>query len=113
MASERQRIGPMRHRIAIQSRAETADDIGGATYTWGTDATVWAHARALGAGEIVRQGGVLSDVGRVEFTIRHRTGVRQGQRVVWDSRNYYITAAPNPDARKRFLTLICDEREVG
>ena len=105
----RKKIGPLRHRIDIQSESLADDGRGGDVVTTAAVATVWADVRTPSASEVARSGGFL-DQKQIRCTIRYRADVEQGQRISWDSRTFHIQSAVDAEGRKRFLELLATER---
>ncbi|HCX68353.1 MAG TPA: head-tail adaptor protein, partial [Rhodobiaceae bacterium] len=46
---------------------------------------------------------------KLRLTIRYRSGITTEMRVLWNARVLNIRAVGNPDGRKRFLVLDCEE----
>lgn len=104
----RPRIGGLNLRFAIERPVDAADDIGGASRTWTGVATVW--------GRLETQGGEAAFVAhRPESAISHRIVIRwraditAALRLRLGARVFVINAATDPDGRRRFLRLQCDE----
>lgn len=108
------RIGPMRYRITIERKAKTGDALR-KELNWTERHVVWA-AMKHGSSSLSRGAGdQLSDQTFVTFTIRKSgaVGTRQGDRVVYRGRYFYIESVNNADERDRYLTLVTREREQG
>ena len=103
------RAGSLRHRLAIQSKAEAQDDLNQPVDTWSTVATVWGRVAPMKAAEGYE---AAQNVARVthEITIRHTTAVTENMRIVHDSRNFYVQGIRNAEERGVMLTLECNER---
>lgn len=102
------RAGDLRHRITIQSATTGSDGQGGTTKTWATLATVWAQVRPISGREAVQAGQMTSTL-TTTVTIRSRTDVTVGQRVVHGSRTLAIASVQDPDGRSEQLALLCSE----
>ena len=103
------RAGSLRHRLALQSKTETQDDLNQPVDTWSTVATVWGRVAPMKAAEGYE---AAQNVARVthEITIRHTTAVTENMRLVHDSRNFYVQGIRNAEERGVMLTLECNER---
>lgn len=100
--------GRLRHRVALQSVALTADAVGGQTETPATVATVWAAVEAVGGTEYQAQDGVHGALTH-RVRIRYRTGITRTMRVLWGTRVLEIESVEDPDDRQRELHLLCRE----
>lgn len=101
-------IGEMRERVTLQSPQRTPDGAGGADITWTSGASVWAkveerHGQERLAGER------LAAEATFALTIRYRSGITTEMRVLWKGRELNIASLRDPDGRKRFLELDCEE----
>jgi SPP1 family predicted phage head-tail adaptor len=105
------KIGDLRERIALQRESRSRDRAGGFVTSWLTVATVWARVAPVSTGErFMRQQMQASAEWKV--TIRYRSDLSPKMRVVWNGRTFEIRGMPNPDERRRFLDLACDELSV-
>ena len=102
------RIGAMRERVVIQAGAGAADGYGGRTSDWSAVATVWAEVAPIGGRERA-QAEQLEGVVTHRVTIRHRTDVTAAHRLLWGSKALNVRAVTNPDQRRRYLDLLCEE----
>jgi SPP1 family predicted phage head-tail adaptor len=102
-------IGEMRERVTLQSPLRTPDGAGGAEVTWTSGATVWAKVEDRGGGERVA-GERLAAGTKLRLTIRYRSGITTEMRGLWNARVLNIRAVGDPDGRKRFLVLDCEEK---
>ena len=96
--------GWLRHRVVIEAPVATPDGAGGEGLTWSTHATTWALIEPVRAGEQLVAGG-LASVLTHRITLRHRTDITGGMRVLYRGKRYRVLAAADPDARRRYLTL--------
>jgi SPP1 family predicted phage head-tail adaptor len=104
-------IGKLRHRITIQEESRAADSGGGYTNTWtnlATDPTVWAAIEPLRGREFL-QARQLHDAVTHRVTIRHRSDVTAGMRLLRGSRAFNIRSVIDKDERGRWLELMCEE----
>lgn len=99
-------IGEMRARVRLYAPARDEDDIGGASRAWTDEGAVWAWIAPAGAGE-TSAFDRADPTARYRVTIRARSDVRGGWRLIWGARVFRIvSAADEPNARR---TLICEE----
>ena len=96
--------GWLRHRVVIEAAVAAADGAGGETLTWSTHATTWALIEPAGATETVVAGG-LTGVLTHRVSLRFRTDITGGMRVLYRGKRYRVLVAEDPDARRRYLTL--------
>ncbi|WP_421863767.1 phage head closure protein [Parvibaculum sp.] len=101
-------IGEMRERVTLQSPSRTPDGAGGAEVTWTNSAPVWAKVEDRGGSERLA-GERLAAGTKLRLTIRYRSGITTEMRVLWNERALNIRAVGDPDGRKRFLVLDCEE----
>ena len=106
--TRRPRLGEMRERVTLQAPVRTPDGAGGADIAWDAGATVWAKVEARGGDERAA-GERLAARARLRVTIRYRAGVTAEMRLLWNGRALGITGLRDPDGRKRFLVLDCEE----
>ena len=100
--------GSLRHRVVIQSATRGRDAVGGQVDTWGTHATVWASIEPMGTGEQWRRHQMEA---RADFRvgIRYLATVTTKMRVTYDGRTFEIRGIKDPDMRKQYLELACEE----
>jgi SPP1 family predicted phage head-tail adaptor len=96
--------GWLRHRVVIEAPAATADGAGGGTLSWATVATAWALIEPVSGTERIVAGRLTGVVTHV-VTMRHRTDIAGGMRVLYRGRAHRVLAAYDPDERKRYLAL--------
>jgi SPP1 family predicted phage head-tail adaptor len=102
------RAGPMRHRITLETPAETQTPDGSVTRTWAPFATVWASVEPL-------LGREWFDAQREQADVSHRVrmrflaGVSHNMRVMLGSRVFEIESVINAGERNRELVLMCRE----
>lgn len=109
------RIGPMRHRITIETNVGTDDGYGGQSDDWQTRATCWAGVEHKAAAGAATSSGQLFDRTVVYFIVReiNASGARQGDRVQFDGSTYFVQSVTNRDERGKFLTLVALDRELA
>ena len=100
------RSGRLRHRLILQSKAETRDSYGATLITWDTVATVWGAIEPLSGKEYFAQQEVQSE-SKVRIVIRYYSGVLPSWRVSHGGLYYDIEDVLNHDTRNRQLTLMC------
>ncbi len=79
----------MDRKITIQEPTTTTNDYGEKETTWSELASVWADVKQQSARETWGAGKIAET--EIAFKIRHRTGIDETCRVVYDSINYDIT----------------------
>lgn len=93
------------HRVTLQSRVDTVDDIGQPSTSWLTTATVWADVRYLtGLGAL--KAGADTSVGKCTIRMRHRT-INAGQRIVYGNEAFDIQSVL-PDGKKVHIDCVCE-----
>ena len=103
------RAGNLRKRCAFQTQSTTQDAAGEPVDTWTTSFTVWGEVVDLSGREAVKDGAYTAQVTTL-VTIRHRDGIKSGQRVVVGSRTLEIAAPPiDKQGRVRELEILCKE----
>lgn len=100
-------IGSLRHRVAIQTRTDVADGMGGKTSSWATVATVWAKIEPLSARE-------QFFAGKTDHRITHRITMRprtitHAQRLVFGARTFQIHGVRELEERNRWVVVDCEE----
>ncbi len=101
-------VGPLRHRVTLQTRIAAGLPTGdlGADFSWAEIDTVWASVMALGGAQAEIAGRPQSDA-RYAVTIRYTSAVAADDRMLWRGEAYDITAVQDPDGRQQWLTLEC------
>lgn len=114
------RIGDLRHKVWIQTKAETRDDYSAISESWVNDTEVWAGIWPIKGTEyqLTRQAkSALSHKIIMRFTT-----LKDGTRISHENRIYYqdkklgidryfeIEAPIDPDERHEMLTLMCTEK---
>ena len=91
--------------VVIQNKTGTIDDYGGTVYTWTTFATVWAFVRPLRGRDLVAAQ-AAQNVTEVVFNIRYVAGLLSSMRIVYDGKNYDITALINIEEANREIDIM-------
>ena len=102
------RAATLRHRVVLQSAADTADGGGGAATAWSDVATLWASIEPLKGTERLTAQQLISPLSH-RVRLRHRDGVTTTMRLKFGARTFNIRAVINPDERNRLLELHCEE----
>ena len=105
------RVGAMRERVRIERESRTPDAGGGAQASWtplGHAPTVWARVEPIAGTELVQAMRLQARVTH-RVTMRWRGDVTAAMRLVWGARSLNIRAVTNPDERRRYLELLCEE----
>lgn len=102
-------VSTLRHRIIIQNVTRVRDAMGGWTESWGTFATVWADVHAMSAREVNFSESLGHRVTH-RVTMRYLADIASDMRISFDNRILDIQGFRNPDGRKRFLEVMCEER---
>lgn len=102
-------IGGMRHRISFQRESNADDGGGGYVTTWETFEQAWAEVLPASAAETYRFASLQQRVTH-RVSIRYIEGIDGKHRIVLDDgRVLNIREVTNPDMRRRFLRLVCEE----
>ena len=95
----------LRHRVELQSRVETVDELGQPSTSWLTTASVWADIRYQSGLSSIKSGADVSIV-KVSIRMRHRA-VNAGQRITHDGVAFNIESVL-PDARRAYVDCVCE-----
>lgn len=102
-------IGDMRLLASLEAAARTPDEGGGAAIAWSQIAQVWCAVRPLSGAEDAATGRLVPTL-RHEVWMRWRDGVSADMRLTLGGRVLAITAVMDPDGRRQFLRLACEEK---
>jgi len=104
------RIGKLRHRVAIQAKAEPVpvDATGQSQPSWSTLTTVWASIEPAGGKEFYAGQQVNAEVSH-KVTIRYYADLTTAHRLLFGSRIFDINYIRNVDERKVYQELLCKE----
>lgn len=101
--------GKLRHRVSLQELVSDRDSEGVLQPSWVEIDQVWAAVEPLSAREFVQAGADQSEVS-ARITIRYRTGVTAGMRVVHRGKLYNIRGVlTDRDSGLEYLTLPVSE----
>lgn len=98
------KAGQLRHRVELQTRVDTFDEIGQPSTSWLTTATIWADIRYLSGLSAIKSGADVSQ-SKVSIRVRHRAA-NAGQRVVYGNEVFEIEAVL-PDGKRQYVDLVC------
>lgn len=104
------RAGSLRHRLTFQSQNSTGDGMGGVTYSWSDNKTVYGAIWPLRGTEKITAQQLESEI-TCQVRIRYTSGVSPDDRIqVGDTTQYLdIVSIVNPEYRNRELILYCKE----
>ncbi len=108
MRSVAVKAATLRHRVSLQSSADSADGGGGAATVWSDVATLWASIEPLKGSERMSAQQLESRLTH-RVRLRHRSGVTTAMRLKFGVRIFNIRAVVNPAMRNRLLELLCEE----
>ena len=97
------KAGMLRHRVTLQDRVATTDDIGQPSTSWLTTATVWADVRYQSGLSAIKSGADVS-ITKASIRMRHRA-VNAGQRIVYGNEVFEIEAVL-PDGKREYLDCV-------
>ena len=100
--------GQLTERIVIQSPTDSQNEVGEATLTFTTFATVWADVRAMSGREAERYGQVVGLASHM-VTIRELPGLTTGMRIIYRNRTLEIGSINEYD-RIRYVEISCTEK---
>ena len=102
--------GRLRQKINIVSTSSAQDTTGGQSLAVTTTfaENIWASIEALSGVEKFAAHEFVSEVSH-QVVIRYLAGVTSAMQVVFQDRQFQIHAVLNPDERKKFLILMCNE----
>lgn len=101
-------IGPMRHRLEIQTASASPNAYGEPILTWSTVATRWGSIDPLAGRELWQARQVSPDVSH-KVTLRYYAGLTPKCRLVFGSRTFEVESVLTIDERKRFMVCVCHE----
>lgn len=104
-------IGALRTRLTLEAPSRAADGGGGAVTSWTMIAEVWAAVRPTSGAERFELDRVEGKVTH-EIVIRHRGDVVPEMRLRAGTRIFDIRAVFDPDARRRWLKCLAEERDL-
>ena len=101
-------IGELDQRASLQAKVLTPDGGGGYAESWQIFASVWVKVAPVGANDNFGPDALESRV-RHRVTLRRRTDVAAGQRVVVGARSFKVHALLDEGPRASTVTLLCEE----
>lgn len=101
-------IGALRHRVELLTPSRIDDDAGGAAIVWLPGPEIWAAVERLTSTRDFA-GDRENRLQRIAATVRFRTDIVLGQRLVFENDQYEVVSIENDDERGRRLTLVCEE----
>lgn len=105
------KIGSLRHRVTLQQKTVTEDDLKQQSEVWSDITTEWARIEPLSGMEYFAAKQINVDIS-VRITIRYRPGIISDLRAVFDGRIFEVLSVINPDERCESLVLMCKEVPV-
>lgn len=104
------RAGWLRHRITIQRREESLNDLGEPVGSWLPVITLWGSVQPLRGDERDRQQ-VETAMLTTKIICRdtRQTVIRPDMRAVWNGHIYDIHEVIRPYEKKRDMELMCSE----
>lgn len=100
--------GQLRERLKIEQALLSTRDDGGLTVTWSTLAKVWARVQPLRGREALAAQQLESSLTH-RVTIRYRSDIRAAMRLDWNGLKLNIRTVGNPDERRHFTELMCEQ----
>jgi head-tail adaptor len=104
-------IGALRDRVVFERRDRSPDTGGGAAPVWTPVAVTWASVTPRTSGES-GDGDGRRHVTAYDVTVRRRTNVSAGMRLVWRGRLLYIRGLKDAGPRDAYMTLTADDGEL-
>ena len=102
------KIGKLKHRVILQRKEITEDELKQQTETWVDFAYVWAAIQPLSGREYFSARQENAEI-TARITIRHLKDIKPNMRVLFDEKVYEILSVINPDERNASLVLMCKE----
>jgi SPP1 family predicted phage head-tail adaptor len=101
-------IGGLDQRASLQAKVLTPDGGGGHAESWQTFASVWVSVSPIGASDAFGPDALESRV-RHRLTLRRRSDLAAGQRVLVGARSFKVHALLDEGPRGETVTLLCEE----
>ena len=105
-------IGELKHRITLQKLVTVVNPNGFEVETWEDFKTVWAAASNLHGREYFAAAAVQAE-NTVKFTIRYLAGIDSAMRILFQGKQYNITAIDNIKYQNRFIEIKAQEVVTG
>ena len=103
-------IGEMRHRITFQMIVPSVNENGFEVEAKQDLKTVWAAITNLHGREYFEAKAVQAE-NTVKFTIRHLDGINQDMKILFQGKEYAITAIDNIKYRNKYMEIQATEVE--
>jgi SPP1 family predicted phage head-tail adaptor len=97
--------------LTLEQLSRVADEGGGFTESWVIVATLFADLRPIGGDERFEADRLAGRVTH-EIVLRYRAGVGPAMRFRKDTRIFHIVSAIDVEERRRWLSCLCEEREL-
>lgn len=104
------RAGNLRHRITVERRTLTADDMGGFTESWDTLVSLWASINSVREKEYVESMQLTGEV-MYNVKIRYYEGITIADRIKFNDEYYNIKSILNWQERNIFMELMVTKNE--
>ncbi len=101
--------GPMRHRVDVQARTQTADNAGAMVSTWATIESRWARVRPISSREFQEGKATIGQVSH-EITLRYFPGLTVAHRIMYGTRTFELVSVVDTDERHRETKALALER---
>lgn len=98
--------GALKHRITIQQKTDTQDEIGQPISAWATIADAWAHVIFNNGKEAIKSD-VETASKKASARIRYRTDINTSMRVIFNTETYNILSIL-PDEDKKYCDLVIE-----
>ncbi len=96
--------GRFRHRITIQEKTHTQNELGEPMVTWHHVVTVWAERKTLRGREFMSSATETAAYINV-YVIRYRPGIHEQMRLIDGEQILDIRQVLDPDGRRRLLEV--------
>jgi SPP1 family predicted phage head-tail adaptor len=103
------RIGRMRHRITIQRRAITFNDLGEPVETWSDWKRIWASVEPLSGREYFSSAQAQAEVTH-RIRMRRADGFTTTDRIVFNDRVFEVDSIQNIGERNKELVVMAVEQ---
>lgn len=101
-------VGRLRYRVLLQRPVRNAAEGGGATIGWEVIGSAYAAIEAISGTEVDLADGVAERM-NLRVTLRYRTDIEAGSRIIASGRVLNIESALDRDGQKRWLHCLCRE----
>ena len=103
------RIGPLRHRVAIQNSTPSQDGYGDdSNRTFSTVETVWGSVEPISGRELLNAQQIQAETTH-RIRIRHTTNATSQSRILFKGRTFEIVSLINWMEKNCRLELLCKE----